>query len=65
MSNKASLRELIYAFLLAASKTCLFECSIVQNLELVIQKLVKLTKILKKSFKGVMEKFTKLTKGNT
>ena len=51
VSNKASLRELIYAFLLAASKTCDLSlikkkrCSIVQNLKAVIQKLVKLARV--------------------
>ena len=48
--DKASLRELICTFLTAASKNCDLSlikkrrCSIIQNLEAVIQKLVKLAR---------------------
>ena len=50
MPNKASLRKLINAFLLVASKTC--DSSLIKkemfnstNLEAVIQKLVKLARV--------------------
>ena len=48
MPNKASLRELIYAFLLAASKTCdlsLIKKRDMQNLKAVIQKFVKFARV--------------------
>ena len=51
MSNKASLRELVYAFLLEASKTCDLplikkrDVQIVQNPKAVIQKLGKLARV--------------------